>query len=78
MTEVIAKEQLEQYINQIEKLEEEKAELSEAIKDIFDAAASTGFDKKAMKSVLKLKKLDRDKLEEQDAILELYRQALGI
>ncbi len=78
MTEIIAKEQLEQYINQIEKLEDEKAELSEAIKDIFDVATGSGFDKKAMKSVLRLKKLDRDKLAEQDAILELYRQALGI
>ncbi|MFP3018779.1 MULTISPECIES: GapR family DNA-binding domain-containing protein [unclassified Candidatus Tisiphia] len=78
MTEVIAKEQLEQYINQIEGLEQEKAELSEAIKDIFDAASSSGFDTKAMKSVLKLKKLDKNKLAEQDAILELYRQALGI
>ncbi|MDR0329174.1 MAG: DUF2312 domain-containing protein [Rickettsia sp.] len=78
MTEVIAKEQLEQYINQIEGLEQEKAELFEAIKDVFDAASSSGFDTKAMKSVLKLKKLDRNKLAEQDAILELYRQALGI
>jgi uncharacterized protein (UPF0335 family) len=78
MTELIAKEQLEQYINQIEKLEEEKFELSEAIKDIFDVASSSGFDKKAMKAVLRLKKLDRNQLAEQDAILELYRQALGI
>lgn len=78
MTEVIAKDQLEQFINQIEKLEEEKTELAEAIKDIFDAAASSGFDKKAMKTILRLKKLDKSKLEEQDALLELYRQALGI
>ncbi len=78
MTEVIAKDQLKQYIDQIEKLEEEKADLSEAIKDIFDAAASSGFDKKAMKAILRLKKLDKSKLEEQDALLELYRQALGI
>jgi uncharacterized protein (UPF0335 family) len=78
MTEVIAKDQLEQFINQIEKLEEEKADLSEAIKDIFDAASSSGFDKKAMKAILRLKKLDKSKLEEQDALLELYRQALGI
>ena len=78
MTEVIAKDQLEQFINQIEKLEDEKADLAEAIKDIFDAASSSGFDKKAMKAILRLKKLDKSKLEEQDALLELYRQALGI
>lgn len=78
MTEVIAKDQLEQFISQIEGLEEEKAELSEAIKDIFTAAASSGFDKKAMKAILKLKKLDRNELAEQDALLDLYRQALGL
>ena len=78
MSEVIVKEQLEQYISKIEKLEQEKLELSEEIKSIFDDASSNGFDTKAMKSILKLKKLDRDKLAEQDAMLELYRQALGI
>ncbi|WP_341764183.1 DUF2312 domain-containing protein [Candidatus Tisiphia endosymbiont of Beris chalybata] len=78
MSEVIAKEQLAQYISQIEQLEQEKTELSTAIKEIFDTAASSGFDKKAMKSVLRLKKLDRNELAEQDAILELYRQALGL
>lgn len=78
MTEVIAKDQLEQFINQIEKLEDEKSDLAEAIKDIFDAASLSGFDKKAMRAILRLKKLDKNKLEEQDALLELYRQALGI
>ncbi len=78
MSDLIAKDQLEQFISQIEQLEEEKSELSAAIKDIFDAAESSGFDKKAMKSVLKLKKLDRNELAEQDAVLDLYRQALGL
>ncbi len=78
MTEVIAKGQLEQYISQIEGLEQEKSELSGAIRDIFHAASSSGFDIKAMKSVLKLKKIDRNKLAAQDEILELYRQALNI
>ena len=78
MSEVIAKEQLAQYISQIEQLEEEKNELSTTIKEIFDAAASSGFDKKAMKAVLRLKKLDRNELAEQDAILDLYRQSLGL
>ncbi|MEY4463624.1 MAG: hypothetical protein RLZZ81_595 [Pseudomonadota bacterium] len=78
MSEVVVKEQLEQYISKIERLEQEKADLSEEIKDIFQDASSHGFDVKAMKSVLKLKKLDKDKLAEQDAMLELYRDTLGI
>ncbi|MGL4226567.1 MAG: DUF2312 domain-containing protein [Rickettsia sp.] len=78
MSEVVVKAQLEQYISKIEKLEQEKADLSEEVKDIFQDASSHGFDVKAMKSILKLKKLDKDKLAEQDAMLELYRDTLGI
>ena len=78
MSEVVVKEQLEQYISKIEGLEQEKANLSQEVKDIFQDASSHGFDVKAMKSILKLKKLDKDKLAEQDAMLELYRDTLGI
>ncbi|WP_341787130.1 DUF2312 domain-containing protein [Rickettsia endosymbiont of Cantharis rufa] len=78
MSEVVVKEQLEQYISKIERLEQEKADLSEEVKNIFQDASSHGFDVKAMKSILKLKKLDKDKLAEQDAMLELYRDTLGI
>ncbi|BDU60151.1 UPF0335 protein [Candidatus Rickettsia kotlanii] len=78
MSEVLVKEQLEQYISKIERLEQEKADLSQEVKDIFQDASSHGFDVKAMKSILKLKKLDKDKLAEQDAMLELYRDTLGI
>ncbi|HJD55641.1 MAG TPA: DUF2312 domain-containing protein [Rickettsia endosymbiont of Pyrocoelia pectoralis] len=78
MSEVVVKAQLEQYISKIERLEQEKADLSQEIKDIFQDASSHGFDVKAMKSVIKLKKLDKGKLAEQDAMLELYRDTLGI
>ena len=78
MTEVIAIEQLKQYINKIEKLEQSKAELAEDVKEVFAEAKSNGFDVQAMKQVLRLKKLDKNKLAEQDSILELYRQALDL
>jgi uncharacterized protein (UPF0335 family) len=78
MTEVIAIEQLKQYISKIEKLEYSKLELAEDIKEVFAEAKANGFDVKTMKQVLKLKKLDKNKLAEQEAILELYRQALDL
>lgn len=78
MTEVIAIEQLKQYINRIEKLNSDKAEVSDDIKQAFDEAKANGFDIKIMKQVIKLKKLDKDSLAEQEAILELYRSALNI
>ena len=78
MTEVIAVEQLRQYIARIERLEQDKAALQEDLKEVYDEAKANGFDTKIMKQVLKLKKLDRNKLAEQETILELYRQALEI
>ena len=78
MTEVIAIEQLKQYINRIEKLNSDKAKVSDDIKQVFDEARANGFDIKIMKQVIKLKKLDKDSLAEQEAILELYRSALNI
>ena len=78
MTQVIAIEQLKQYISRIERLESDKADIADDIKQAFDEAKANGFDTKIMKQVLKLKKLDKDSLAEQEAILELYRSALDI
>jgi uncharacterized protein (UPF0335 family) len=74
MAEVIAPEQLRQYISRIERLESDKAD----IKQVFDEAKANGFDTKIMKQVIKLKKLDKASLAEQEAILDLYRAALEI
>ena len=78
MSEVIAVDQLKQYINKIEKLENEKADIAEDIKQVYDEAKGNGFDSKIMKKVLKLKRMDRDSLAEEEAILDLYRSALEI
>jgi uncharacterized protein (UPF0335 family) len=71
MTEVIAPEQLRQYISRIERLESDKADIADDIKQVFDEAKANGFDTKIMKQVLKLKKLDKASLAEQEAILDL-------
>ncbi len=78
MTEIVAKDQLKQYIDRIERLEAEKSALLDDIKQVFDEAKANGFDVKTMKQIIKLRKLDKNKLAEQDAILELYRQALEV
>ena len=76
MSEIVAKEQLKQYIIRIERLEADKTILLDDIKQVFDEAKANGFDVKTMKKVVQLRKLDKNKLAEQEAILELYRQAL--
>ncbi len=78
MAELVAKDQLKQYIDRIERLETEKSALLDDIKQVFDEAKANGFDVKTMKQIIKLRKLDKNKLAEQDAILELYRQALEV
>ncbi|WP_420402454.1 DUF2312 domain-containing protein [Nisaea sp.] len=80
MTDVggIAADQLRSYIERIERLEEEKAALAADIKDVFDEAKGNGFDVKIMRQVLKLRKLDKDDLQEQEHLLELYKRAIGL
>lgn len=78
MTEVIAVAQLRQYIARIERLEQDKAGVQDDLKQVYDEAKANGFDTKIMKQVIKLKKLDKNKLAEQETILDLYRKALEI
>lgn len=78
MNEVVSADQLRQYMSRIEKLESEKADLMDDIKQVYDEAKANGFDTKTMKQLVRLRKLDKNKLDEQDALLELYRSALDI
>lgn len=73
-----AKDQLRSFIERIEQLEEEKAALATDIKDVYSEAKGTGFDTKAMRHVIALRKLDTADRQEQEAILDLYLTALGM
>jgi uncharacterized protein (UPF0335 family) len=74
----VAADRLRSLIERIERLEEEKKELQSDIRDIFAEAKSAGFDVKAMRAVLKLRKLNVADRDEQDLILDCYRKALEI
>ena len=76
--EVISSGQLRQYIEKVERLEEEKADLMEAIREVFGEAKGNGFDVKIMKQVLKMRKMKQEELMEQEELLTLYLQALGM
>ena len=73
----IAAEALRQCIDRIERLEEEKRGLSEDIKEIYGQAKSQGFDTKAIRKIVALRRLDRQEREEQEELIELYLVALG-
>lgn len=73
-----AQKQLRQYIEQIERLEEEKKQLASDIRDKFLEAKAVGFDVKVMRQVIKLRKKSQTEREEENGILEVYMHALGM
>ena len=73
-----AKDQLKAFIERVERLEEEKKALADDIRDVFAEAKGNGFDVKALRAVIRLRKQDADERKEQEAILETYLLALGM
>jgi uncharacterized protein (UPF0335 family) len=73
-----AKDQLRSFVERIERLEEEKKALQSDIKDLFAEAKATGFDTKALRTVIKLRKQDATERRDQEAVLATYMHALGM
>lgn len=73
-----AKDQLKAIIERIERLEEEKANISSDIKDVYAEAKGNGFDVKALRTIVRMRKQDAGERAEQETILETYMQALGM
>lgn len=73
-----AKDQLKAVVERVERLEEEKKALSDDIKDVYAEAKAHGFDVKALRTIVRLRKQDTDERKEQEAILENYMLALGM
>lgn len=73
-----AQNQLRQYIEQLERLEEEKKAIADDIRDKFAEAKAVGFDVKVMRQIMRLRKKSKDDRDEEDAILTTYMHALGM
>jgi uncharacterized protein (UPF0335 family) len=73
-----AKEQLKAIIERIERLEEEKKATSDDIRDVYAEAKGNGFDIKALRTIVRMRKMDTDERREQEAVLEIYMHALGM
>ena len=74
----VAANQLRAFIERIERLEEEKKTISDDIKEVYAEMKGTGFDTKAARTIVRLRKKDRAEREEEEAILDLYLNALGM
>ena len=74
----VAGERLKSFIERVERLEEEKRALAEDIKEVYSEAKGVGFNVKIMREIVKLRRLDSDDRDEQDALLDLYARAVGM
>lgn len=76
--EAVAKDQLRAFVERIERMEEEKSAIATDIREIYAEAKGNGFDTKALRQVVKLRKMDENERREQEAVLDLYLSALGM
>lgn len=74
----VAADRLRAFIERIERLEAEKADLASSIRDVYAEAKATGFDAQVMRQIVRLRKMDSSKRQEEEALLELYRSAIGL
>jgi len=74
----LSAEHLKQFIERIERLEEEKLNITGDIKEVFAEAKGSGFDAATMREILKLRKKDVADIEEAEYLLDTYRRALGM
>ena len=73
-----AKDQLKAFVERVERLEEEKKAISDDIRDVYAEAKANGFDTKALRTIVRLRKQDLEERREQETILATYMHALGM
>lgn len=74
----IAGDQLRSLIERVERLEEERRTIAADIKEIYAESKSFGFDTKIMRQLIRLRRMDKDDLDEQETLLDVYKRALGM
>jgi len=74
----IGAERLRSFVERIERLEEEKAALTADIREVYAEAKGNGFDTKVMRQIIRLRKMETADRQEQEALLDLYKRAIGL
>lgn len=74
----VTADELRQFIERYERLEQEKKDIAEAQKEVMAEAKGRGYDTKVMRKVIALRKRDKDDIAEEEAVLEMYKEALGM
>ena len=74
----VTADELRQFIERMERLEADKKDLAEQQKEVMAEAKARGYDTKVMRKVIALRKRDKDDIAEEEAVLEMYKEALGM
>ncbi|OJY35768.1 MAG: hypothetical protein BGP11_19450 [Rhodobacterales bacterium 65-51] len=74
----VTADELRQFVERIEHLEQEKKDIAAQMSEVFAEAKGRGYDTRALRAVIALRRKDRDQLAEEEAVLEIYKQALGM
>ena len=74
----VAADQLRAFLERIERMEEEKTAIAEDIREIYAEAKGNGYDTRALRTIIRLRKMDPAQRAEQEAVLDLYKQSLGM
>ena len=77
-SQTVAAGQLRAFIERVERLEEDKKAIAEDIKEVYGEMKATGFDTKAVRTIVRLRKKDQAERQEEEAIIDLYKNALGM
>lgn len=78
MSDMIAADQLQLFIERIERLEEEKKGIADGIRDVYSEAKATGYDVKTMRAIVRLRRMAKHDRQEAEALLDIYKSALGL
>ena len=78
MSDIIAADQLRLFIERIERLEEEKKAMADDIKDVYAEAKANGYDVKKMRTIVRLRKMEKHTRDEAEMLIDTYLAALGM
>ena len=74
----VTADELRQFVEWIERLEADKKDIAEQVREVYAESRARGYDQKALRALVSLRKKDKDEVAEQEAILEMYKEALGM
>lgn len=77
-TYTVTADELRQFIERVERLEQEKKDIMDSVKEVYQEAKGRGYDAKVMRKIVSIRKRNRDDLAQEEAVTQMYMEALGM